>query len=206
MSTSANRWLVGSDQSENPELSTPLAKQREPRHGATTPQAGVPVPGAADRLPRREAVWPATIWWLGVHGGAGESTLAALTAGTRPCDHAWPIPTTPGTTHRVILVARTNYAGLIAAQRAATEWASNVLGEGVQLAGLVLIADAPGRRPKELRHLEQVIGGGVPRVWNLPWVDAWRLGPPDATAQLPKEFRSLFTDLALAPPSVPAHN
>jgi hypothetical protein len=105
-----------------------------------------------------------------------------------------------------VLVARANYAGLIAAQRAATEWASNVLGDGIQLAGLVLVADAPGRRPKELRHLEQVINGGVPRVWNLPWVNAWRLSPPDATALLPKEFRSLFTDLNLALPSVPAHN
>ncbi|WP_104131591.1 DUF6668 family protein [Cryobacterium sp. M91] len=206
MSTSVNRWLIGPNPSEEPECSTPVPTRRDEGHGATAPQTGIPLPDRIDRLPRRDAAWPATIWWLGVHGGAGESTLAALTAGTRPCDHAWPIPSTTGTTHRVVLVARTNYAGLIKAQHAATEWAANTLGDGVQLAGLALIADAPGRRPKHLQHLEQVIAGGVPHVWNLPWVNAWRLGPPDATAPLPKEFRALFTDLSLAPTGAPTHN
>lgn len=206
MNSDANRWIVSPHQSEEPAVAAPTSPRREARLGPTAPQPGVPVPDTADRLPRREAAWPATIWWLGVHGGAGESTLAALTTGTRPCDHAWPIPTTTGTTHRVVLVARTNYSGLTAAQRAATEWASNTLGDSVQLAGLVLIADAPGRRPKQLRHLEQVITGGVPRVWHLPWVDAWRLGPAGVDAGLPKEFHALFTDLSLTPSTTPAHN
>ena len=206
MSTSANRWLIGPNTSNEPDTAAPVPTRRDERHGATAPQTGIPVPDTIDRLPRRDAAWPATIWWLGVHGGAGESTLAALTAGTRPCEHAWPIPTTAGTTHRVVLVARTNYAGLLTAQHAATEWAANTLGDAIQLAGLALVADAPGRRPKELRHLEHIIAGGVPHVWNLPWVNAWRLGPPDATAALPKEFRALFTDLTLAPTSAPAHN
>ncbi|WP_217634474.1 DUF6668 family protein [Herbiconiux ginsengi] len=145
------------------------------------------------------------MWWLGVHGGAGESTLAALAAGSRPAQHGWPMADTPGTPSQVALVARTSWSGLTAAQRAATEWASGVLGNSVQLVGLVLIPDVPGRLPKPLRDLQHVIAGGVPRVWTLPWVDAWRLGPVDPSAPVPKEFRALLADLQLSPTG-PVHN
>ncbi len=163
----------------------------------TTPQDGVPVPDQADRLPQRKTPHGATIWWLGVTGGAGESTLASLARGSRSADHAWPIPENRGSLCRVVLVARTNYAGLAAAQRAAIEWASGVLGDAVRVDGLVLIPDMPGRMPKELRHLAQVVSGGLPHTWSLPWVDAWRFGPLDPAADLPKEFHALLADLHL---------
>ena len=194
-----NPWLTEPEQIEAPDVEVSQTR-RAARVGATAPQPGVPIPDTVDRLPHRDAAWPAPVWWLGAHGGAGESTLATLAPGTRPAGHAWPIPTTLGTTHRVVLVARSNYSGLIAAQRAATDWASGTLGDGVQLAGLVLIADAAGRRPKTLRDLEQVIGGGVPRMWTLPWVEAWRIAAP-SDMPLPKEFRQLFADLSLPAPN-----
>jgi len=204
--TNANPWLTGPKYAPEPPSHAPVPTTRkEVRGGASEPQAGVAVPDTADRLPRWLQTQPATVWWLGAHGGAGESTLSALAAGSRPAQHGWPIPDTVGTVHRVVLVARTNWGGLTAAQRAATEWASGVLGEGVQLGGLVLIADAPGRLPKPLRDLHQVISGGVPRVWTLPWVDAWRLGPVEPSTFLPKEFRALLADLHMTPSSS-AHN
>lgn len=163
----------------------------------TAPQDGVPVPDQADRLPQRKTPHGATVWWLGVTGGAGESTLASLARGSRSADHAWPIPENRGSLCRVVLVARTNYAGLAAAQRAAIEWASGVLGDAVRVDGLVLIPDMPGRMPKELRHLAQVVSGGLPHTWSLPWVDAWRFGPLDLAADLPKEFHALLADLHL---------
>ena len=207
MSSTANPWLISPDVPTNTEADlAPAGTKQGRRIGATAPQPGIALPDTIDCLPQRHTSATATLWWLGVHGGAGESSLAAITAGTRAANHAWPIPDSIGTTHRVVLVARTNYSGLIAAQRAATEWAANTLADGIELHGLALIADAPGRRPKELRHLEQVIAGGVPQVWNLPWVDAWRLGPATADAPLPKEFQQLFTDLSLPLPHLPHHN
>jgi hypothetical protein len=155
------------------------------------------VPDRADRLPQRQTHNGATAWWLGVTGGSGESTLAALARGSRAADHAWPIPENRGSLSRVVLVARTNFGGLTAAQRAATEWASGILGDAVRVDGLVLIPDMPGRMPKELRHLAQVVAGGVPHVWTLPWVDAWRFGPVDPSAELPREFFALLADLHL---------
>ena len=169
-----------------------------PKYGrAASPQDGVPVPDQADRLPQRKTPHAATIWWLGVTGGAGESTLTSLAQGSRVADHAWPIPENRGSLCRVVLVARTNYAGLAAAQRAAIEWASGVLGDAVRVDGLVLVPDMPGRLPKELRHFAQVVAGGLPHTWTMPWVDAWRFGPLDPTADIPKEFRTLIADLYL---------
>ena len=120
-----------------------------------------------------------------------------MARGSRPADHAWPIPENRGSICRVVLVARTNYAGLAAAQRAAIEWASGALGDTVRVDGLVLVPDMPGRMPKELRHFAQVVAGGLPHTWTMPWVDAWRFGPLDPAAALPKEFRTLLADLHL---------
>jgi hypothetical protein len=126
-----------------------------------------------------------------------------LAQGTRAAEHAWPVPLSRGTYHRVTVVARANYSGLIAAQRAAIEWAARTLGPDVQLSGLVLVADAPGRRPKELARLEQLVAGGYPKVWRMPWVEEWRFAPAN-TLPMPPAYRALLASLRLTPSST--HN
>ncbi|MGI8412371.1 MAG: DUF6668 family protein [Solirubrobacteraceae bacterium] len=167
---------------------------RSPRAGGR--QAGVERPGPAERLPLRtwtEIELPVEVWWLGVHGGAGESTLEELFNGSRAAGHAWPrVPHAPGVPD-VVLVARTSTRGLWAAQSAMREWAATQL--PVSLLGLVLIADTPGRLPRALRELAGLIGGGVPQVWSLPWVEAWRTGEPPRAANSPREVHRLLTDL-----------
>jgi hypothetical protein len=93
----------------------------------------------------------------------------------------------------VVLVARSDVRGLTAAQRAATQWASgSVL--GVDLLGLVISADAPGRLPRPLRDLSALVAGGVPRVWHLPWIEPWRTDAP-TTETLPASARRLLDDV-----------
>lgn len=134
------------------------------------------------------------LWWLGVHGGAGETTLAQLLEGSWETGHAWP-QADPKQTELpdVILVARTNARGLRAAQLAAIEWASGSV--AVRLHGLVLIADAPGRLPKPLKDFALVVAGGVPRVWRLPWVEAWRLGDPVCAETAPRAVTAFLDEL-----------
>lgn len=145
-----------------------------PITGPTHPQSGVPAPPTA-ALPRRRLDVVADVYVVGAHGGAGESTVAALNpAWWAETDHAWPlVPTSPAP--RVLLVARTSASGLRAAQAAATQWAAGG-SPPIDLLGLVLVADAPGRLPRPLRELAQLVGGGVPRTWLLPWSEPWRLG------------------------------
>jgi len=133
------------------------------------------------------------VWWLGAHGGAGESTLEELFSGSRAADHSWPLTAANHPPARVVLVARTHAHGLRAAQSAIREWAAG--DTQVLLLGLVLIADAPGRLPHGLRRLADLIAGGVPAVWSLPWIEAWRVGEPPAPHNAPKVVRQLLEDL-----------
>ena len=133
------------------------------------------------------------MWWLGAHGGAGETTLEELFTGSRAADHCWPLTDADRPPARVVLVARTHAHGLRAAQSAIREWAAG--DAQVLLLGLVLIADAPGRLPHSLRQLADLIAGGVPAVWSLPWIEAWRVGEPPAPHNAPKVVRQLLEDL-----------
>ena len=144
------------------------------------------------------------MWWLGAHGGAGESTLEELFSGSRAADHSWPLTAANQAPARVVLTARTHARGLSAAQSAIREWA----GADVQvlLLGLVLIADAPGRLPRGLRQLADLIAGGVPAVWWLPWIEAWRVGEPPAPHNAPKVVRQLLEDLQAMTEAEPREN
>ena len=61
----------------------------------------------------------------------------------------------------------------------------------INLLGLVIVADSRGKLPKPLRDLAQVVSGGVPQVWQVPWVEQWRLGEPFDLDSSPKEVRAL---------------
>ncbi|GAB3306092.1 hypothetical protein GCM10027427_35830 [Pseudoclavibacter terrae] len=94
----------------------------------------------------------------------------------------------------MVLTARSNMHGLKAAQRAATQWGSGLV-PFADLAGLVVIADAPGRLPRPLRDFAGIVAGGVPRTWHLPWQDSWRLGETPDPEAAHRDVRALISDL-----------
>lgn len=161
--------------------------------GATAPQASVPPPDTVHRLPTANYGTDAELWWLGVHGGSGESSLAALADEWKEADHCWPVSSGAARTN-VVLVARMNLHGLQAAQHAAQQWASGHTAEAIEVHGLVLVADSPGSPPKPIRQYAEVIAGGLPRIWWIPWVEAWRADPP-TMANAPRRARKLVRDL-----------
>lgn len=189
----ANPWLprpAATAVADNP------GRRPVPADGPLVPQpATVTAPGPDVRLPVRADTATAVLWLVGCHGGAGETTLAALGAdrGWRAAGHAWPGPASGPA--RVVLVARTDRAGLAAARAAATCWAAGLY-PNVDLLGLVLTADARGRLPRALREQAALVAGAVPRTWRLPFIDAWRLAPPDPTDP-PPAVRRLAADLDL---------
>lgn len=173
--------------------------------GPAAPQPGITAPthglGVVD-VPVDDRLWVA-----GVHGGAGETTLAVALTGTGT-DRRWPRAATGA---RVLLVARTHLSGLRAAQRAAQQWAAGQA-PAVELLGIALVPDAPGRLPKELRDFAQIVAGGYPRSWSLPWEEGLRLAEPKLPGQLPvvdvgdapRSLRRLADDLAaIQPQSAP---
>lgn len=96
----------------------------------------------------------------------------------------------------VVLVARSHVSGLRAAQAAAAQWASRRLPSSVRLLGLAVVADAPGRRPKPLRDLLDLVAGGFPTWWDLPWVEGLRLGESADSLQLPPVYAQMGETLA----------
>ncbi|MEU2538336.1 DUF6668 family protein [Streptomyces iakyrus] len=146
------------------------------RGPVATPEPGPPEPAHARAAARRFS-------WVGLHGGAGVSTLAAVYGG-HDSGRSWPGPGDPPS---VLLVARTHAAGLDTAAGAVEIFRRGQAPPGLDLDAIVLVADAPGRLPRPLaqrvRSLESVID-----VYRVPWVLSWRLGEP---GRPPRETEAL---------------
>ncbi|WP_110853774.1 DUF6668 family protein [Georgenia satyanarayanai] len=195
MPDSSNPWVSRPTVAENSQAQAAMpAMTVPPATGPVVPQADVRAPDHVDRLAVREHARAAELWWVGVHGGAGESTLAELVPQWRSAQGAWPRVSGENTPARVVLVARSNAAGLRAAQTAATQWAAGLVPH-VELLGLVIVADAPGRLPRPLRDLVRLVGGGVPRTWTVPWAEQWRLGHDVSLPSAPRQVRQLVEEL-----------
>ena len=174
-----------------PPPAVPALVEVDEPSGPLAPQPHVPAP--EDALPVKRTHGSATLWVVGAHGGSGESTLAELDESWKAAGHAWPeLPN--GAPVACVVVARTNVRSLFAARTALTQWAASEAGESVRLLGLVLVADAPGKAPVPIRDLAKVVGGGAPRVWHVPWVEAWRLGDP-VTEGTPRAVSKLVSQL-----------
>lgn len=187
---SANPWVARPDATPaQPAVDSTV--HATPATGPDVCQSDVSKVAGLRGLPHRDVSAGASLWIVGAHGGAGESTIAQLVAGWKPAQHAW--PTTQPTPAAVLLVARTSVLGLRAAQHAMIQWASG--DTAVDLLGLAVIADAPGQLPRPLRDYLQLLAGGVSRLWRIGWNEAWRQGQRPRLDGAPKPVRRLARDL-----------
>jgi hypothetical protein len=141
------------------------------------PEPGPPEPPHASATPRHFS-------FVGTHGGAGTSTLAAV-YGAHDSGRDWPGPADP---RSILLVARTHAAGLQAALNALDVFRRGEAPPGLDLDAVVLVADAPGRLPRPLAHGIRTIESMID-VYRVPWVPAWRLG--DLSGTPPRETEPL---------------
>ncbi|NJP49201.1 hypothetical protein HCJ93_03700 [Streptomyces sp. SBST2-5] len=166
---------MGRDMQQGPEIwlrgpvATPEAAARE---------AGGPPGPAPARASGR------VFSWVGTHGGAGVSTLAAVYGG-HDSGRSWP---GPGDPQSVLLVARTHAAGLDSVTAALELFRLGQVPQGLDLDAVVLVADAPGRLPKPLAQRIRLIENLID-VYRVPWVSEWRLG--DLSGRPPREAEDL---------------
>lgn len=190
---SGNRWASVL----HPDQETAAVETAQPEAAAVDPVdvlVGTPAPQPGVEAPRdgrlgRFAAVDSGPWWLGVHGGAGESTMADLLGG-HTCDHRWPDTGDSEARAAVFLVARQSAHGLEAAKRAARDWAAGSH-PTIDLLGLVVVAGAPGKPAKTLRSQTRVVGGGVPRTWVVPWIES--LHTEGRTDDLPRSCVPVLT-------------
>lgn len=131
--------------------------------------------------PQVQVVGAPSVCVMGLHGGAGASTVTALLGpDALEVGTAWPVPggwARPLPVLRVLAVARTHYRGLQAATDLAQAWAARSL-TGALLVGLVLVDDAPDLTTAQ-RKTARRLGRMTPHGWHLPWQEAWRLAAPE---------------------------
>ncbi|WP_280182100.1 hypothetical protein [Nocardia farcinica] len=162
-----------------------------------------PGPGGA-RAPRG--------WLLGVHGGAGATTLAHVLAPAADTSRRW-----PGVFDRespfVVLVARETIAGLTRAHDLLRQHHFGFGGPS-EVLGLITVAARPGRMPAEIRRYREVVGSLAGPLWQVPWYEEWTLVEPeqlpiwtpgdpmperkrkiDPLAEVPVEVRELGADI-----------
>ncbi len=138
-----------------------------------------PTPRPPDALPLPLIA----VGWVGAHGGAGTTTHAQLLGGAD--HHTTPRPGTAAT----VIVARPTASGLQAAQHVARTWTL-----GPPPRGLVLIAATPGRLPRPLRELRDLVTGAYPHTWHIPWIEPLHRGDPPPPV---RALDQLATDLEL---------
>ncbi|WP_420873784.1 hypothetical protein [Nocardia huaxiensis] len=147
--------------------------------------AGVVPPPEARRAPIWDRPVPGAgraplVWLLGVHGGAGVTTLSHVLAPAADSHRRW-----PGVFDRespfVVLVARETISGLTRAHDLLRQHHAGLAGP-CEVLGLVTVAARPGRIPAEIRRYRDVVGSLAGQVWQLPWHEEWTLVEPD---QLP---------------------
>ena len=149
------------------------------------PHAGTQeAPERPSSIPTGAPLGPRRFSWVATHGGTGATTLASVYGG-QDCGRDWPGPEDPPS---ILLVARTHAAGLAAVSRALEVFRRGAAPAGLDLDAVVLVADAPGRLPRQLaphvKAIESVID-----VYRVPWVPAWRIG--DLTGEPPRETEAL---------------
>ncbi|WP_067872110.1 hypothetical protein [Nocardia vermiculata] len=161
------------------------AAMKEPRPTENPPTAGVVAPAESRRAPMWDRPVPGAgraplVWLLGVHGGAGASTLAHVLAPAADSHRRW-----PGAYERespfVVLVARETIAGLTRAHDLLRQHHAGLAGPS-EVLGLITVAARPGRIPAEIRRYRDVVGALAGNVWQMPWIEEWTLVEPD---QLP---------------------
>lgn len=120
----------------------------------------------------------ADLWVVGLHGGSGASTVAALLTEVAG-DEGPVVREHHGYSHgqfprsgRVLLVARDSGRGVERATRAAREWGAGET--GLDAVGLIIVASG-SQLPKGLRTELRQVMQMWPRTWRIGWVPTWHL-------------------------------
>lgn len=137
--------------------------------------AGLRIPPPARRAPIHDTPLsvhgrPPVMWLLAAHGRSGAGTLAHIWAPAGDALRGWPAA---DRYRNVVVVCRTDRAGLDAAHDLLLQAAAGLIGE-CTLLGLALVPDAPGPLPKTLRRRAEVVASASPATWRIPYVEDLR--------------------------------
>ncbi|MFE3193123.1 hypothetical protein ACFXHA_29245 [Nocardia sp. NPDC059240] len=155
---------------------------------AETTTAGSPAPEPVPMwhraVPNRPAR-PPLVWLVGVHGGAGVSSLAASLSWAGDAGQRWPARiglVGDMDSPLVVLVGRNHLRGVNALQRALLAHQAQATPVGSAVVGVLTVADSArplpipvAQRREEMEGLALGLGA---RTWRLGWLEQWRALEP----------------------------
>lgn len=197
--TQAHPWITATapeavQESLEPD---PLWRHAVLLDGPSSPQAAPHVEVSPDEgWPTFELTRDASVCVMGLHGGAGATTLTHLLgSGATDTDQRWPVYagwTRPVPNLAVVAVARTNHTGLEAVERFARLWAADALPSST-LISLVLIDDGP-KLLKDQERAVQRVSRLLPKNGHIGWQETWRLAQPSYQSS-PARVRKLVDQI-----------
>ncbi|QLY29308.1 hypothetical protein H0264_29115 [Nocardia huaxiensis] len=147
-----------------------------------------PVPMWQRAVPSRRGR-PPLLWLVGVHGGAGVSSLAASMDWAGDAGQRWPARIGVGAdmdSPLVVLVARSHMHGINALQRALLAHKHDATPAGSQVVGVITVADSARPLPApvadrrdDTEALAHELGA---QPWRLGWLEPWRALEPHELA------------------------
>ncbi len=142
---------------------------------------------------RRADAGAPSVQLVGLHGGAGTSTLAAL-IGPEAADCGHSLDELRTVDVPVLFVTRTHARGLDLAMRIGQQHASRTL-EPLMVLGVVVVDDAPVLSKGLARTLRSV-EKSLPNCWHLPWDEDLRhdtsLPAPASRGRLSRDVRRIL--------------
>ncbi|MGW4533120.1 hypothetical protein ACWEOI_19435 [Nocardia sp. NPDC004340] len=128
---------------------------------------------------------PPLLWLVGVHGGAGVSSLAASLRWAGDAGQRWPARIGAGAdmdSPLVVLVGRSHLRGVNALHRALLAHQARATPAGSAVVGVLTVADSArplpvpvAQRREEMEGLAIELGA---RTWRLGWLEQWRALEP----------------------------
>ncbi|MGW4352830.1 hypothetical protein ACWELJ_12155 [Nocardia sp. NPDC004582] len=151
----------------------------------TPPPAAVPPVAMWHRAVPNRPPRPPLLWLVGVHGGAGVSSLAASLRWAGDAGQRWPARIGAGAdmdSPLVVLVGRSHLRGVNALHRALLAHQARATPAGSVVVGVLTVADSArplpvpvARRREEMEGLAIELGA---RTWRLGWLEPWRALEP----------------------------
>ncbi|MER7164919.1 hypothetical protein ABT336_02420 [Micromonospora sp. NPDC000207] len=132
------------------------------------------------------------MWWVGCHGGAGTSTLAALAGFGADFGASWPALTPDMPSAQVVLVCRATATGTWAATGVIEQWKRrHGVSRLTDVVGVVAVAASARRQPKIVTDRLRLLGGWTPNLWRIGWVEALLAADDPRDVGVPPDVEAL---------------
>lgn len=131
------------------------------------------------------------MWWVGCHGGAGTTTLAAVTGLGVDAGAGWPTPIQGWPAAQVVLVCRATAGGALAATGVVEQWRRQPVLAETKILGLVTVAASARKPPRRAAERLQMLAGWVPARWRVGWVEEYLAADDPRELGVPPDVATL---------------